>query len=175
MLTFFLAWAHDPDDRPTLDHIIVTLRELVMKKSTFQVNNPNQKESKYETVRLIGQGGQAHVYLVKDKSSSNLYALKKFHAKKMALLNDTLQEMRAYVGLVHPNIVQIKDFFISNVDKQGYCNFNIVMDYCDGGDLEHFIKAQNGPVANDVRKSKKKTIFINFSLFSFFIHFYHKF
>jgi hypothetical protein len=69
--------------------------------------------------------------------------------------------MRAYVGLIHPSIIQIKDFFISNVDKYGFCNFNIVMEYClikillkqilgDGGDLEHFIKSQTKPIPNDV-------------------------
>jgi serine/threonine protein kinase len=136
-----LAWAHDPDDRPKLDYCIITLRELIMKKSTQISNENNQQINKYEILSSLGQGGQAQVFLVKEKSSSNLYALKKFHPKKLSSLNETLQEvqkqiffnkqqMRAYVGLNHPNIIQIKDFFISNVDKHGFCNFNIVMEYC---------------------------------------------
>jgi hypothetical protein len=92
-----LAWAHDPEDRPKLDFCIITLRELIMKKSTQITNENNQQINKYEVVSSLGQGGQAQVFLVKEKSSSNLYALKKFQPKKLLALNETLQE-------VQPNI-----------------------------------------------------------------------
>ena len=50
----------------------------------------------------------------------------------------TMQEVKLLQKLSHPNIVAYKDSFI---DRDQY--FNIVMAYCDGGDMYTKIKNQN--------------------------------
>jgi serine/threonine protein kinase len=64
--------------------------------------------------------------------------------------------MRTYVGISHPSIVTVHDFFLSTDSGPGTCclskfisihQSDIVMDYCDSGDLERKIK---------IRSQKKK-------------------
>jgi len=67
------------------------------------------------------------------------WALKKFFACKINELNTVLQEMRSYVSLKHPCLIQVKDFFVSDIDQEANCCFNLVMEYADGGDLQQYV------------------------------------
>jgi len=58
--------------------------------------------------------------------------------------------MKSYVNISHPAIIGIRDFFLSDIDPQGNCNFNIVMDLCTGGDLDEFLKRQSKHLSSEV-------------------------
>jgi serine/threonine protein kinase len=145
------CWSHDPQDRPTMDRIIRVLKMSSEKNTTvtgIPVNvtgaavEHEMKSMKYEKLKLIGRGGQAHVFLVKDKTTQAKYAMKKFFSCKLTELNSVLNEIRTYTTLKHDCLVQVKDFFVSDIDQDSNCSFNLIMEYCDGGDLLNLIKAK---------------------------------
>ena len=86
----------------------------------------------YQLVKLLGQGGQASVYLGKHRYLNNYAALK--------VLNATLRpgdeakfltEAQTLVGLRHPNIVHLLDFGIENGTAV------LIMDYAPKGSIRH--------------------------------------
>eukprot|EP01080_Neovahlkampfia_damariscottae_P006255 gene6255-10263_t len=149
------CWNEDPSKRPSIDYLVEFFKihstDQFNKFNTNQNNSGNSndkkndstgiKSDKYETIKQIGIGGQARVFLVKNKSTNQSFALKKFQETPIEELNNDLQEMRSYVGMNHPNILSIHDFFISmDSETTGNCHLNIVMDYCDSGDLYKIIQ-----------------------------------
>jgi serine/threonine protein kinase len=56
------------------------------------------------------------------------------------------------VKISHPNIVNAVDFYIEFGDTG--CQMNLVMDYCDGGDLSSLLKKQkNEPIPTEIVKN----------------------
>jgi serine/threonine protein kinase len=53
----------------------------------------NNLQENYSIEKKIGQGGQATVYLVKEKSSGKPFALKKFSPTPLSGVNKTLGEV----------------------------------------------------------------------------------
>lgn len=139
--------SQDPQDRPSLESIIKSLKECINNQEL------NQYSSKYDILKLLGSGGQGIVYQVKDKTNNELYALKKYNETKLTYLNDVLQEMRIYINLNHKNILSIKDFYISDINKNGNCHFNVIMEFCQFGDLHLMLKKQNQPLTNEFIKN----------------------
>ena len=93
-------------------------------------------KGKYEFVKSIGSGSFAHVVLVKDPKTQQLYACK--IVKRSFLLENKLfrmfeQEVRLMESFDHPNIVKIHDVVFSN-------DFIfLVMEYCSNGELYSYI------------------------------------
>eukprot|EP01080_Neovahlkampfia_damariscottae_P003116 gene3116-5286_t len=132
----------NPFQRSTLDSIIKSLKELInigLFTST-EKKKDSTKLQKYEIVKKIGSGGQSLVFLVKEKITGKTYALKKFNERPLEDINEDFQEIRSYVKISHPNIVNAVDFFIEFLDSSSACQMNLVMDFCDGGDLSTLIK-----------------------------------
>ncbi len=112
--------------------------------------------NKYEFLKKIGKGSYGEVWLVLPKKSSST----KFHTKQYVLkrldLHQTLNtpsqndiesaehEAKLLSTLKHPNIVAYIESFRSN---DGF--LNIVMAYCEGGDLYTKLKE---------RKTKKESL-----------------
>jgi len=112
--------------------------------------------NKYEFLKKIGKGSYGEVWLVLPKKSSS----PKFHKKQYVLkrldLHQTLNtpsqndiesaehEAKLLSTLKHPNIVAYIESFRSN---DGF--LNIVMAYCEGGDLYTKLKE---------RKTKKESL-----------------
>lgn len=88
-----------------------------------------QNESRWETIKSLGEGGQAHTFLVKDKKGSGdqSYVLKRL--KNIKRIGRFKQEIEAIRTLSHENIVQLIDFDL-DADKP-----YLVMEYCTGGSL----------------------------------------
>jgi serine/threonine protein kinase len=56
------------------------------------------------------------------------------------------------VKISHPNIVNAVDFYLEFGDTG--CQMNLVMDYCDGGDLSSLLKKQkNEPIPTEIVKN----------------------
>src|SRR3990167_7077948 len=102
----------------------------------------------YELVKHIGRGSFGKVDLFKNIKENKEYVIKRIET---ADLNDKDREnIKNEVGILqkmrHPNIVAYKDCFIEED------SFNIVMAYCEEGDMYQKIRApeQQGPFSEDV-------------------------
>lgn len=88
-------------------------------------------DERYEIGRELGRGCFGVVYVCREKSTGQEWALKmlsKSALKNAATVHDEVRQLRT-VG-AHPNVVQLHDFF---EDPSGA--YYIVMEYCKGGDL----------------------------------------
>ncbi|XP_062273424.1 serine/threonine-protein kinase Nek1-like [Scomber scombrus] len=95
---------------------------------------------KYEKVMEIGRGGFGRVTLVKSKDDGHQYVIKKIDPSGMSTQKrqEAQKEVAVLSNMSHPNIVQYKESF----EERGcLC---IVMDYCEGGDLNKKINSQKG-------------------------------
>jgi len=101
----------------------------------------------YKMTRLLGEGGQAKVYLAKQLSFNRNVAIKildRTASAEEAYIENFLQEARLVAGLSHPHIIPVYDF--GNINGHLY----LVMEYCVGGDLKALQKS--GIVADEVFK-----------------------
>lgn len=92
---------------------------------------PKTYGDKWETIRTLGEGGQSHVYLVRDKTVEyqGEYVLKRLKNKKR--LGRFEDEIKALMEIDHPNVLKIVDYEINPEEKYQY----IVTEYCKGGAL----------------------------------------
>ena len=98
-------------------------------------------EDNYEFMTNIGQGMSGQVYKARNKKENKIYAIKKLNfneinEKEKIAIQD---EVNLLKQLKHPNIVSYKDSFF---DKEN--NLNIVMVFCEGGDMYTKIRKQKG-------------------------------
>ena len=92
----------------------------------------------FEFIRTLGKGSFSVVYLVRRKADQKEYALKSIIMDKLKE-NDqqnSVNEIRILASVSHPNIIGFKEAFWNDKNK----TLNIVMEYCDDGDLETKIK-----------------------------------
>lgn len=68
---------------------------------------------RYTVKALLGEGGQARVYLVEHRDLGTLHALKMMSALGPSLRERLLQEGRIQAHLRHPNIVTVTDVVTS--------------------------------------------------------------
>ena len=96
-----------------------------MQKTTFD---------DFEIIRTLGQGAFSTVYLVTRKKDKKQYALKIIKMDKLSKIEqeNSVNEIRILSSIVHPNIISYKESFWNWKNK----TLNIIMEYCDDGDLE---------------------------------------
>ena len=92
----------------------------------------------FEFIRTLGKGAFSIVYLVRRKEDKKEYALKSITMDKLSESDqqNSVNEIRILASVSHPNIIGYKEAFWDNKNK----TLNIVMEYCDDGDLETKIK-----------------------------------
>ena len=90
---------------------------------------------------MLGEGAFGKAYLVERSSDKMKCVMKQIDITKMSEQEkrETVQEAKILEALNHPNIVKFIEVFKTKNGK--LC---IVMDYCDGGDLQNRIKEQRG-------------------------------
>lgn len=94
-------------------------------------------KGKYEFIQVIGAGGAGVIYKAKQNPLGRLVAIKMVHSHIVSQrsLKRFEQEAKTISNLVHPNIISIHDFGVSE-DQQPY----MVMDFMDGEPLSEYIK-----------------------------------
>lgn len=104
--------------------------------------------SSFDKIKLIGKGDVGKVYLVREKKSSRLYAMKVLSKKEMIKRNKikrALAEQEILATSNHPFIVTLYHSFQSE-DYLYLC-----MEYCSGGEFFRgaYIRCSSGPVADN--------------------------
>ncbi len=84
-------------------------------------------DERWETIKDLSEGGQAHTYLVKDIKSEKVYVLKRL--KNLNRIGRFRREIEAIKGLSHENIVRLIDFNLKGARPY------LVTEYCEGGSL----------------------------------------
>jgi NIMA (never in mitosis gene a)-related kinase len=94
----------------------------------------------FEFLGKLGKGSFGIVYKVRRKADKALYVLKQINISQMnqKLRSAALNEVKILSSLENPYIVR---YFDSFVEKN---NLNIVMEFCEGGDLSNYIRNQMG-------------------------------
>lgn len=91
----------------------------------------------YNLHDIIGQGSFGTVYLGTDTETNQLRAIKVLPAialdKDPLLTSSILTEIKLLKSLSHPNIIHCYDVLLTPN------NIYLVMDYCEGGDLQSFL------------------------------------
>ncbi len=105
---------------------------------------PGQQLGPYRIVRLLGLGGQAHVYEALHERLGRRLALKIPRSDTKSRL---IKEARLAVRLEHPHVLRIEDIG----EHQGISY--LVMEYCSGGNLDHLLERHpEGLPESEVRR-----------------------
>ncbi|KAJ5080093.1 serine/threonine-protein kinase ulk3 [Anaeramoeba ignava] len=110
------------------------------KKIIFEGNN-------FIATQLIGEGGFGKVYLGETKDTNQICAIKKIKLSKNRKM--TSRELKMMEEVKHENCVQL--FFIEPKDYQNADSVYIIMEYCDMGNLNEYLKS---------KKDKNEKLFI---------------
>ena len=94
-------------------------------------------ESSFTSLSRIGEGSFGLVYLVEDEKGRP-FALKKVTVDPFEV-EQSLKEIEVMKKFVHPNLVRIHR---SHFDETSNL-LEIVMEYCEEGDLFKFYKSKN--------------------------------
>ncbi|HKP59423.1 MAG TPA: protein kinase [Polyangiales bacterium] len=93
------------------------------------MSHASSLEERYETLRMLGQGGVGAVYLVRDRETGGLLALKKLLRLDPKSVLRLKREFRSLADVRHENLVQIYDL---DATSDGWF---LTMEYLDGTDL----------------------------------------
>ncbi|KAL2203597.1 putative Serine/threonine-protein kinase nrc-2 [Sarocladium strictum] len=109
--------------------------------NSIKVRNVEVNPSSFDKIKLIGKGDVGKVYLVREKKSSRLYAMKVLSKKEMIKRNKikrALAEQEILATSNHPFIVTLYHSFQSE-DYLYLC-----MEYCSGGEFFRALQTRPG-------------------------------
>ena len=94
----------------------------------------------YSIIKTLGEGTYAKVYLVKQKSTEAIRAMKEIQRNQEEDVEDLIiNEINILMKLDHPNIVKIFEFYVSK------STYYLITEYCSEGSLYDFINNNKGP------------------------------
>lgn len=94
----------------------------------------------YQIIKELGTGSAGRVFLAKDKTATQHYAIKEISTESSDLLKSTLLEIENMKKLTHPFIVRYHSSFSTKTHSSNDSSkLYIVMEYVDNGDLATFI------------------------------------
>ncbi|KAI9832270.1 MAG: serine/threonine protein kinase, AGC [Sarea resinae] len=109
--------------------------------NSIKVRNVEVGPSSFDKIKLIGKGDVGKVYLVREKKSSRLYAMKVLSKKEMIKRNKikrALAEQEILATSNHPFIVTLYHSF------QSEDHLYLCMEYCSGGEFFRALQTRPG-------------------------------
>ncbi|KAI9268438.1 other/NAK protein kinase [Helicostylum pulchrum] len=124
---------------------LITLRDTVYALTSCCFPNPTIHINKknFKVINLLGEGGYSFVYLVKDESSQQLYALKKIRCPLGdQTISDAMHEVEMYRLFQSEYIIKILDTSVLT-DRDGTKTMYMFLPYYKRGNLQDNINANN--------------------------------
>ncbi|KAI9703769.1 MAG: serine/threonine protein kinase, AGC [Candelina mexicana] len=109
--------------------------------NSIKVRNVEVEPGSFDKIKLIGKGDVGKVYLVREKKSSRLYAMKVLSKKEMIKRNKikrALAEQEILATSNHPFIVTLYHSF------QSEDHLYLCMEYCSGGEFFRALQTRPG-------------------------------
>ena len=111
----------------------------------------------YNVVKSIGKGGFAECFLVFSRKYAMYFACKvislnSFHQNDRKESFET--ELDTLVHVMHPNIIQVYDKFMSDT------HLFLILEYCSNGDVAEYIK-HNGPIKDQTKLLRFISMMLN--------------
>ncbi|KAM3457367.1 hypothetical protein MY3296_001109 [Beauveria thailandica] len=109
--------------------------------NSIKVRNVEVSPSSFDKIKLIGKGDVGKVYLVREKKSNRLYAMKVLSKKEMIKRNKikrALAEQEILATSNHPFIVTLYHSF------QSEDHLYLCMEYCSGGEFFRALQTRPG-------------------------------
>ena len=142
--------------KKSIDNLELTLDELTKDKEkeekndiTIEIFDPiNMDSSEYKIVEELGEGENRYIYKVFNREKNKYFVIKGISIKKenKISVNNILKEAKLLSIFNNKNIVK---YYNSKKENK---NFYILMEYCDGKNLEEFIKNHKKNNENDINK-----------------------
>ncbi|MCJ1290171.1 serine/threonine protein kinase, AGC [Xylographa carneopallida] len=134
---------------PTVNGVVPSpgqIRQSIAFRRTYssnsiKVRNVEVGPSSFDKIKLIGKGDVGKVYLVREKKSSRLYAMKVLSKKEMIKRNKikrALAEQEILATSNHPFIVTLYHSF------QSEDHLYLCMEYCSGGEFFRALQTRPG-------------------------------
>jgi eukaryotic-like serine/threonine-protein kinase len=101
-----------------------------------------ERLGKYELLESLGRGGMGEVWKARDTELRRYVAIKLLNADLQAnpdFVTHFMREAQFVASLHHPNIVQIHDFQLTDIQGSRVKAY-MVMDYIEGGTLADYIR-----------------------------------
>ncbi|GJQ11456.1 hypothetical protein GpartN1_g3247.t1 [Galdieria partita] len=122
--------------------------ESLSRFSNFVVLN-----HQYLLVKLVGKGGFSEVFKAYDLNEFRWVACKIHQLnnywteeQKSNYIRHTTREYEIHKTLQHPRVVRLYDVF--EIDENSFCT---VLEYCDGSDLDTYLKAKGSLEENEAK------------------------
>ncbi|EXX77289.1 uncharacterized protein OCT59_024135 [Rhizophagus irregularis] len=93
----------------------------------------------FNNIQHIGTGGFGNIYRANWKNSEKLFALKSFFSLNNITMKEIVRELKIQREVdFHDNIIRC--YGITNLETENYNNYQLVMEYADGGTLRSYLK-----------------------------------
>ena len=103
--------------------------KLIIRKELFIKETKGDITEFYQVLKKIGEGGFSKVYIVKEKETGEIRAMKQVDKSKIIDIKNFKTEIKILAMLDHPNILRLFDVIEDSK------NFYLIMELCTGGEL----------------------------------------
>ena len=153
--------------KKSIENLELTIDELTKDKEkedkndiTIEIFDPiNIDSCEYKIVEELGEGENSNVFKVFNKEKNEFFVIKvmsiKNNKEKKESVNNILKEAKILSIFDNKNIIK---YYNSKKENK---KFYILMEYCDGQNLEEFIKEHKKNNENDENKFIKEEILYN--------------
>lgn len=109
---------------------------------------------KYETLQLLGSGGQGQVYKVQDRVSREVYAAKRMPVDNWEDIEKLKNETRALQNLNHPSIPRYQGFHVQEDLQWKNPEYILVTEYAEGESLSKKLESGTRFTEDQLRSIK---------------------
>lgn len=120
--------------------------EYLSKEDTFKIRPSSEFKQKYQTIKRIGNGAFAEVFLTKEKETGELYASKLIDRTRISTPKHLWSEIHILYNLEHPSIIQLKEVYANKTHVM------MILEYAKGGELLDYLEKLENYSEEDAKK-----------------------
>ena len=121
------------------------------------------QSTEIQVLQFLGSGGEGKVFLGRITDLDQLVAFKQFEIvendeQERKIMEAIKKEMKIVKNLSHKNVVKFYTIHKSNIDGDNAVQYNILMEYLEGGSLDTLLAKHKRPMKLPLVKSIIKQI-----------------